>query len=184
MNSKWKLIVAVAGLVLLGGGVAAYKTMKLGVPFWRGEQVHDWQMEARISFLATGKRVKARLSLPTSAVEQRNGGESGSLGYHFNIERNLGEYTAIWDAENREDAQALYFSVRFPEGVRSGGEPIPGEAPEPGNPGLSGALGAAADSIVKGAKSISSDPDALFVDLFEQLKRDEFSQEFVLVKAH
>lgn len=184
MNSKWKLIVAVAGLVLLGGGVAAYKTMKLGVPFWRGEQVHDWQIEARISFLSTGKRVKARLSLPTSAVEQRNGGESGSLGYHFNIERNLGEYTAIWDAENREDAQALYFSVRFPEGVRSGGEPIPGEAPEPGNPGLSGALGAAADSIVKGAKSISSDPDALFVDLFEQLKRDEFSQEFVLVKAH
>lgn len=184
MNSKWKLAVAVAALVLLGGGVATYKTMRLGVPFWRGEQVHDWQIEARISFLSTGKRVKARLSLPSAAVEQKNEGESGSLGYHFNIERNLGEYTAMWASDGREGAQALYYRVRFPEGVRSGGEPLPARTPKLGSAGLSGAVGVAADSIVKQSMSISSDPDALFVDLFAQLKRDEFSQEFVLVKGY
>lgn len=184
MNSKWKLIVAVVGLVLLGGGVAGYKTIGLGVPFWQGEQVHDWQIEARVSFLTTGRRVKARLSLPAAAVERNTGGESGSLGYHFNIERDLGEYTAVWAAENREDSQALYFRVRIPEGTRSGGEPVPAESPEHGNPGLSGALGVAAESIVKRARSISSDPDALFVGIYDQLKGGELSQEFMLVKSH
>ena len=68
MSSKWKLIVAVVLLVLAGGGVAAYKTFRLGVPFWKGEQVYDWQVEARVSFLATGKRVKARLALPAAVI--------------------------------------------------------------------------------------------------------------------
>lgn len=184
MNSKWKLFAVVALLVLSGGGVAVYKTMSLRVPFWRGEQVHDWQIEAKVSFLATGRPVKARLSLPTSAVEDKAGRESGSLGYHFNIERDHGEYTAVWAAENREESQALYFRVRFPEGTRSGGEPVPAESPVAGNVGLSGALGEAAESIVKRAKSISADPDALFVDLFEQLKSEDSSQEFMLVKNH
>ena len=89
-------------------------------------------------FSPPAKRVKARLSLPAAAVEQRSGQESGSLGYHYNIERNLGEYTAVWAAENREDSQALYFRVRFPDATRSGGEPVPAEAPEPDNPGFSG----------------------------------------------
>lgn len=184
MKSKWILIAAVAFLILLGGGVAAYKSVSLGVPFWRGEQVHDWQIEARISFLATGQRVKARLALPTSAVEGKSVRESGSLGYHFNIEREQDEYTAVWAAENREDAQALYFRVRFPEGSRSGGEPIAAEAAESGNVGWSGTVGEAADSIVKRAKAISSDPDALFVDLFKQLNSEELSQELMLVKSH
>jgi hypothetical protein len=184
MTSKWKLIVAVAFLVLLGGGVAGYKTMKLGVPFWQGQQVYDWQIEARVSFLATGKRVKARLSLPAAAVEQKSGQESGSLGYHFNIERNLGEYTAVWAAENREENQALYFRVRIPEGSPSGGGPVPAEKPETGGAVMSGALGEAANSIVNRAKSVSSDPDALFVALFDQIRGGESSQEFVLVKRH
>jgi hypothetical protein len=184
MTSKWKLIVAVAFLVLLGGGLAGYKTLKLGVPFWKGEQVHDWQIEARVSFLATGKRVKARLALPAAAVEQKSGQESGSLGYHFNIERNLGEYTAVWAAENREENQALYFRVRIPDGSLSGGEPVPAEKPESGSAVMSGALGEAANSIVNRAKSVSSDPDSLFVEIFDHIRGGESSQEFVLVKSH
>jgi hypothetical protein len=184
MTSKWKLIVAVAFLVLLGGGLAAYKVTRLGVPFWKGEQVHDWQIEARVSFLATGKRVKARLSLPAAAVERKSGQESGSLGYHFNIEKNLGEYTAVWAAENREENQALYFRVRLPEGTRSGGDAVPAEAPESGSAVMSGALGEAANSIVNRAKSVSADPDALFVSLFDQIRGGESSQEFLLVKRH
>jgi hypothetical protein len=184
MSARWKLIVAVALLVFSGGGVAAYKTLKLGVPFWKGEQVHDWQIEARVSFLATGKSVKARLSLPSAAVEKMSGQESGSLGYHYNIERNLGEYTAVWTAENREDGQALYYRVRLPETTRSGGEPLPAEAPELGNPGFSGSLEKAAVSIVNRAKSLTSDPDSLFVAIFDQIRSGESSQEFMLVKRH
>lgn len=184
MTSKWKLIVAVVFLVLLGGGVAGYKTLRLAVPFWKGEQVHDLQIEARVSFLATGKRVKARLSLPAAAADKKSAQESGSLGYHYNIEKNQGEYTAVWSAESREENQALYFRIRLPEDAPSGGEPVPAESPEAGGPSLTGALGEAADSIVGRAKAVSSDPDALFVAIFDQIRREESSQEFVLVKRH
>ncbi len=178
------MILWVLLLVLAGGGVAAYKSLVLGVPFWRGEQVHDWQIEARVSFLATGKSVKARLSLPATAVENLGGQESGSLGYHYNIETNLGEYTAVWSAENREDSQALYYRLRLPESIRSGGEPVPGTAVEPGNPGHPGALGEAAERIVTSTRAITTDPDSLFVAIFDRIRSGDSSQEFTLVKNH
>lgn len=177
-------MVAVVFLVLLGGGIAAYKTLRLGVPFWKGEQVHDWQIEARISFLATGKSLKARLALPAAAVEQKTESESGSLGYHYHIESDLGEYTAVWSAENREESQALYYRVRIPDSTSSGGEPLPATAPEPGNPGFSGSLAEAANAIVNRAKALTSDPDSLFVAIFDQIRNADTSQEFLLVKRH
>jgi len=186
MSPKWKLITVVSLLIALGGGLALYKVRSLGVPFWKGEQFNEWQVEARVSFIATGGKVKARLSLPSSAVEQKGGQEAGSLGYHYNVERNLGEYTAVWSADNRHENQALYFRVRFPDGIRSGGEPEPaeGQSADADNPALTGSLGEAANNIVNRAKAISTDPDSLFISLFEQIKTSESSQEFVLLKRH
>ncbi|RYD46714.1 MAG: hypothetical protein EOP85_06905 [Verrucomicrobiaceae bacterium] len=186
MSPRWKLIVAVLILLLIGAGLAGYKTRWLGVPFWKGEQVNEWEIEARVSFLATGNRVKARLSLPPSVIDQNSGREVGSLGYHYNIERNLGKYTAVWAGENREESQALYFRVRLPDGIRSGGEPVPAEVQSSENdlPNLTGSLGEAAANIVNRAKAITSDPDSLFVALFDEIRGDESSQELVLVKRH
>ncbi|MES2477165.1 MAG: UUP1 family membrane protein [Verrucomicrobiota bacterium] len=186
MSPRWKLIVAVIILIGLGGGLAAYKVKRLGVPFWKGEQVNEWQVEARVSFLATSEKVKARLSLPPASVEEKNGQEAGSLGYHYNIEPNLGEYTAVWSSDNREGPQALYFRVRFPDGIRSGGEPIAADlqSSEADTPNLTGSLGEAATNIVTRAKGISSDPDSLFTAIFDQVRTGESSQEFVLVKRH
>ncbi len=186
MSARWKLIAAVVSLVVLGGGLAGYKTRWLGVPIWEGTQASEWLVEARISFVATGRPVKARLSLPTSAVEEGAGQEAGSLGYHYDVERDLGKYAAVWSAEQREGSQSLYYRVRFPDGVLSGGEPKPaeGKPEEPVSPGLGGSLGEAASNIVSRSQSISSDPDALFVALFRQIHAEELSQEFVLVKRH
>jgi hypothetical protein len=184
MNAKWKLIVAVAVLILLGGGISAYKTYRLGVPFWRGEQVHDWQVEARITFFATGKRVKARLSLPAIAVEEKSGRESGSLGYHYHIEPDHGEYTAVWSAEEREEAQALVFPGEIPRRLPQWRRTHPGEAPELDAPGLGGTLGEAAKTIVNRATSITADPESLFIELFDQINSGLASQEFMLVKSH
>ena len=64
------------------GGVGGHKSRALGVPFSRGEQGHDWQIEARVSFLATGKRQGTPLAAGT-AVENLGGQVSGSLGYHY-----------------------------------------------------------------------------------------------------
>lgn len=192
MSQRWKLLLAVLLLAGLGGGIAIYKVRKLGVPFWRGESASEWQVEARISFVATGKRVRVRLALPSSVLDNDRAGveadslEAGSLGYHYHIENNLGEHSAVWAADNRTDNQALYFRVRFPENSPSGGGPIPGQVQdaEIDLPTLPGSLGEAASNIVTRAKAISTDPDALLVSLFSQIKTGESSQEFVLVKRH
>ncbi len=186
MSAQAKLFTAVAGLVIVGGGLAAYKSSVLGVPFFEGERVDEWLVEAKVSFIATGKEVKAKLSLPAIAVERGGGQESGSLGYHYNVEDDKGEYAAVWSSREREDSQALYFRVRFKQGLASGGEPEPaiGKPEIPDVPNLPGSLGAAADSIVSRAKEVSADPDSLFVALFEQVNGGTSSQEYVLVKRH
>ncbi len=186
MSPKWKFITAVILLIVAGGGLAAYKVRELGVPFWTGEQINEWEIEARVSFFATGQRVKARLALPAPVLESRVGREVGSLGYHYNIEKDLGRYTAVWSAEDRDESQALYFRVRFPNRVVSGGEPVAAEFQSSENevPNLTGPLGEAAVNIVKRAKAISSDPDSLFVALFADINTGESSQEFVLMKRH
>ena len=35
------MVAAVIGLTVIGGGLAAYKTQELGVPFWQGERVEE-----------------------------------------------------------------------------------------------------------------------------------------------
>lgn len=186
MSAQAKLFTAVAALVVFGGGLAAYKTQVLQVPFWEGERVNEWLVEAKVSFLATGREVKARLSLPPRAVEQGAGQESGSLGYHYNVEDDRGEYTAVWSSQAREENQALYYRVRFKQGLDSGGEAQAAtEQPKaPDVPKLPGSLGQAAQNIVTRAKSVSADPDSLFVALFEQINGSTSSQEYVLVKRH
>jgi len=186
MSAQAKLLTAVVLLIAVGGGMAGYKSSKLGVPFWEGERVDEWIVEAKVSFLATGRDVKARLALPTIAVEQSGGQESGSLDYSYEVEKDRGEYTAFWSSGPREEGQALYYRVRFKQGLDSGGEPKPAlEKPNPPEvPRLPGSLGDAANSIVSRAKKVSADPDSLFVSFFKQINSVEASQEYLIVKRH
>lgn len=187
MSAQAKLLTAVVLLIAVGGGMAGYKSSKLGVPFWQGDSVNEWLVEARVSFVATGsEKVKVRLALPAIAMQRGGGQESGSLDYSFSVEDNKGEFTAFWSSGPREEGQALYYRVRFKEGLDSGGEPMPAfEKPSPPDvPRLQGSLGAAANSIVTKAKNVSADPDSLFVTLFKQINSAESSQEYLIVKRH
>lgn len=186
MSARTKLLMAVVALVIIGGGVAAYKSQKLGVPFWEDERVDEWLVEAKVSFLATGRGVKARLAIPVAAAGQGAGQEAGSLGYHYNVEDDRGEYVAVWSSQERDDGQALYYRVRFKDGLASGGEPVPavGEPVAPEVPNLPGSLETAAKNIVTRATGISGDPDSLFVEIFGKIGDPDASQEYVLVKRH
>ena len=186
MSAQSKLLAAVVLLIAIGGGLAYYKTKALEVPFWEGERVEQWLVEAKVSFVATGREVKARLSLPAAAASKKLGQESGSLDYHYTVEDDRGEYTAVWSSGPRDEGQALYYSVRFKQGLNSGGEPLAStEKPDsPDVPKLPGSLGEAAQNIVSRAREVAADPDSLFVALFEQINNGSSSQEYVLVKRH
>ena len=186
MASRIKLIAIVLILTLVGGGLAAYKHNQLGIPLKVGDEPAEWLVEAKVSFIATGESVNARLSLPTVAIEQKAGLDSRSSGYSFMVEDNLGEYAAVWSADKKAGIQALYYRVRFPErGIESGG-PVsqPGKPPEPDDPGMARSVRPAADSIVRRAKELSSNPATLVAGIFRELNDEEPSQETALLKKH
>lgn len=186
MSAQVKLIISVVLLVLIGGGIAAYKSKELGVPFWQNQQVDEWMVEARLSFLATGRDVTASLSLPAGSSQQSAGQESGSLGYSYNVETSLNEQTAIWSAKQREGPQALYYRVRFKVDTNSGGEPMPaiGKPETPDVPALPGSSGQAAQDIVGRITSITNNRDSIFVMLYDQINDPNSSQEYGLVRRH
>jgi len=188
MASRIKLILVVLILTAVGGGIAAYKHAKLGLPLRAGELPEQWQVEAKITFIAPpeGGKVSARLSLPAAAVEEGIGQEAGSVGYNYYVEKDQGEYTAIWASEKQADNQAIYYRVSFPERRRSGGEPMPnkgGGLPVVENPGFSGSLEDAARRVIQRAKSVSADPDSLFVGIFGEVAAIDASQEVGLLRA-
>jgi hypothetical protein len=187
MSARWKLLVAVVALILTGGGIAGYKNITLGVPFWKGERVDEWLIEARIAFFSPpGRDPVVRLALPALAIDESFGQETGSLGYNYLIEKNLGEYTAMWSAREREGSQVLYYRLRLPDDTRSGAEPMPatGRPPTPQNPGLSRQLNSAAEAIIGRILDVSKHPDAVFVALFQQINSENRPQEFTLLKRY
>lgn len=186
MASRIKLLALVVLLTLVGGGLAAYKHVRLGIPMIVGERPSEWLVEGKVSFIATGEPVTARLSLPDVAVERKMGVDARSAGYSFVVENDLGEYTALWSADRKEGTQALYYRVRFPQrGVESGGpRQRRGDVVEAIDPGLSGTLRSAADSVIRRAKELSSNPDTLFVGVFREITAIEGSQEIALLKRH
>jgi hypothetical protein len=187
MASRIKLLLVVLLLTAVGGGIAAYKHVKLGLPLRAGELPEQWLIEAKITFIAPpeGGKVSARLSLPAAAEEEGIGQESGSVGYNYYVDKDQGEYTAIWASEKQSGNQAIYYRVSFSPRRKSGGEPMQhagGGLPVAVNPGFSGATEAAAKRVIQRAKSVSADPDSLFVGIFQEINAIDASQEVGLLR--
>jgi hypothetical protein len=187
MASRIKLLLVVLILTAIGGGIAAYKHVHLGLPLRAGELPEQWLVEAKITFLSSpeGGKVSARLALPAAAVEEALGQEAGSVGYNYYVEKDQGEYTAIWASEKQTGNQAIYYRVSFAPRRKSGGEPMPhagGGLPVAVNPGFSGATEAAAKRVIQRAKSVSADPDSLFVGIFQEINAIDASQEVGLLR--
>jgi hypothetical protein len=186
MASRIKLFLVVFILTAIGGGIAAYKSVKLGLPFSASDKPPEWMIEAKLTFIAEGGKVRAELAIPSAAVDEGLSPEAGSVGYNYYVEKDRGEYTAVWTSEKQSENQALYYRVNFPERKKSGGEPRghPGGGfPVPENPGFSGSMADAAKRVIQRAKSVSADPDSLFVGLFREIAAIQTSQEIGLLRA-
>jgi len=186
MASRIKLLAIVLLLTLVGGGVAAYKHVQLGIPLVVGRKPAEWLVEAKVSFFATGDPVTAKLSLPPLSAEAMKAVESRSIGYSFTPENDLGQFAAVWSSDEKEGPQALYYRLRIPESGLDTGMPLAqaGELPVAEDPGLANALREAAESVVRRAKELSSSPDTLFVGVFREITAIEGSQEIQLLKRH
>ena len=106
MKSHIQLIVIVLILVLLGGGLALYKHIKLGFPLTPTEKETVWTVEATITFTADGGPAQVSLNLPDAgqfhAILERN----PSLTRDFTSEVKDGRI--VWEAQNATGPQTLF----------------------------------------------------------------------------
>jgi len=114
----WALVIVLCGC---GIGLAIHKSRSLGVPFFPGQQVTTWTVEATVNFQATGKAVEVELGLPPITLEDGAQQEVASLGYGFQ-ERgsssqatSLRERRGVWSARSRNGAQKLYYQISLRE---------------------------------------------------------------------
>jgi len=181
MTAKSKLATCVVLLIALGVGLATYKTRLLGVPFWKGEDVHEWQIEAKVSFFASKPDVHAELALPNVADPKQIGG-SGPVGYQYFVEDRQGQSTAVWSAKDRKGPQSLYLWVRVDDDEAGNVGPVASQEAEPDMEFLTGTSAVAAKAVIERVTAKSSDPDALVVAIFSEINAPEPSQEITLLK--
>lgn len=186
MSARFKLLAAVCVLCLAGGSVAAYKHIRLGMPFWSSDRLDEWLVEAKVSFLATGMPVRASLALPGLANSEGASQEAGSAGYGYHRDSAGEDARAVWTARDRTGPQALYFRIRVTDRDPSGGERQQAgpAAPVVDSPGLPGALRDAAMAVVARARETSADTESLFIELFQRLRDQGTSQNVVMLRRH
>lgn len=181
MSSRSKLLIAVFGLILAGGSVAAYKCLVYEVPFLRGSRANEWQVEARVNFLASGEPL-VKLALPTKIMQEQKGQVYGSLDYSFDVERERDKATAIWSSTEREDGQVLFLRIQVPVSPESGGEGKAGyvdASDEVILPG--GQAGRAAKAFVEDLRSRITYPDSIFNSVCAAVFTGELPGELALV---
>lgn len=185
MAARFKIFLVVLLLTVAGGGLAAYKNLKFGIPLLAGTQPAEWLVEAKVSFLGEDSRVRVELSLPASAIDDGYGMEPASTGYNYHLANDLGEYTAVWTSEKKKDIQRLFYRIRFGDRHQSGGEALVDRegAPQVIEPGFPPAEAEAAQRIIDQVKSVSADPDSLFVGLFSNLAAIQSSQEIAFLRS-
>lgn len=180
MTARLKLYTCVVLLILLGMGLAIYKSHWLGVPFWWGEQVHEWQIEAKVSFFVSEPEVLAKLALPQISDPERIGG-TGPVGYQYYVEEDGVESTAVWSANGKERRpESLYLWVRVSDDELGNLTPIAADSVDPDVEFLTGTAAAAAKAVVERVASLTTDPDAslvaIYLEIFAEVPSQEISQ--------
>ena len=105
----WGLVILLCGL---GVSIAFYKTTRIGVPFFPGNKVTAWIVEATVRFEADGKAVEVELGLPQIEEDSGVRQEASSLGFGYQ-ERNIQDQgrRGVWSARSRSGVQRLYYQI-------------------------------------------------------------------------
>ena len=160
MKQRIQLIIIVLVLVLLGGGLALYKHLKLGFPLLPTKKETVWTVEATITFKAEGGAAEVSFNLPDA-------GE-----FHSILERNPSktrDFTSevkdgriVWKAKNVTGPQTLFVQSTIYR--RSGlARAASREFDASPIPVVKGPLKAAAENIVATARQTGKTADEIAV---------------------
>ena len=100
--------------ILISLGVVVYKSIMLGLPLMPGAYRTVWTIEAKIEFIADGKKkpVKVSLALPKNQSNMQVLEEFFSTaGYGFNVDKEEGHERAIWSKREVSGKQTLFYRL-------------------------------------------------------------------------
>ncbi len=114
MINRLPFYLLVTCLVLIGTALSFYRHAVYGVPWFPGEQRQQWEVEARIEFLANGDPAKVTMAIPS---DQSNfiltNESSSSQGYGVALLDDNHQRRAEWSTRSAKDQQLIYYKARF-----------------------------------------------------------------------
>ncbi|MCK6453931.1 MAG: UUP1 family membrane protein [Alphaproteobacteria bacterium] len=169
MNGR-QLSIVVGLLVLIGGGLFAYKVLVFEFPLTPQSTTETWRVDARITFLAGGGPAKVVVRLPQNddvhtIVDQG----FVSAGYGLTTQRTENNREAVFAIEQVAGEQTLYYRAVIHRSTQQRG-PRPAPEPQVRTPTFESAELAAAQSLVGAIRRRSADPRTFAALLVAQLK--------------
>ncbi len=167
--SKLHLYVLAAVVAAVGLAVFLYKVYYLGFPVTPAKEVHIWNVETRVKFLAEGKPVKVSMFIPTGTRRHAIVDEKfASAGYGLVVTGSEGNRTATWSIREATGKQGLYYQAVV-QASRTKAPPLDKKPPKPITPGFEGPTLTAAKTFLDSVRSKSADIPSMVAGLLKGL---------------
>jgi hypothetical protein len=181
MPSRSQAYLFAALFVLTGLGLTLYKHFALHFPLLPGSVRTVWDIEAKVSFAATGEPVTIDLALPEVQPGFEILDESfASSGYGFSIGGSTDQRRAIWTGREARGDQTLYYKLQLAR------RPPLSLAPTDQTPEFDTAVSkpewkpvqfAAAAGLIRQARDLSASPESFTLQLLKLLGDRGHSQD-------
>ncbi|MGK2914072.1 MAG: inactive transglutaminase family protein [Porticoccaceae bacterium] len=181
MSSRSQVFLFAALFILAGLGVTLYKHILLHIPLVPGSVRTVWDIEAKITFSASGEPVTVNLALPETQSGFEILDESfASSGYGFSIGGTSSQRRAIWTGRQANGDQTLYYKLQLTR--RPALNPMrPEQVPEFDTnitkPEWTPVQYSAATGLIRRARELSSSPESFTVQLLKLLNDRSHSQD-------
>ena len=168
MINRLPFYLFIIALVLIGIALNMYRHSVYGVPWSPGEQRQQWEVEARIEFLAQGDPAKVTMAIPDDQQNFILTDEStSSQGYGAALLENAGNRRAEWSIRDASDRQLIYYKARFLVDTDAQYSIEPPKTPRPGF--FEDVRQTAALTLLQDALKRSADNPTLARELIRQL---------------
>ncbi len=157
-------------LIIVGAGLATYKSQVLNLPITPGKYQTVWTIEAKVEFQARGDAVKASMALPKTQTNMEVLNEIfSSSGYGFTVDSNNGNERATWSKRTASGQQTLYYKLDVYQRQGQFEASIDGMSTAVNKPDWSGtrfsAVREAAASLIERSQQESADTETFVTQL-------------------
>ncbi|MDY0068393.1 MAG: inactive transglutaminase family protein [Porticoccaceae bacterium] len=178
MSPKGQVYLFATLFMLIGLGLTAYKSAILNFPLLPDTERTVWDIEAKLTFEATGEPLTLSLALPEKQSQYKVLDEIfASAGYGFAIEDNK-QRRAIWTRREAEGSQTLYYRLKITDRSDDAPPPPATDLPETViQPIWTPAEETAASGLIRAATELSADPASFTQQLLKMLSGQSISQD-------